>query len=99
MRVLVPGHSYELNNLDGQPVAALGFIRKEMVDGKLMTASDGTTNEEVLAALIDRIKSLNAKAPCRENAVCLTHLETGLLWLEKRTRDRIARGVEGTPAV
>jgi hypothetical protein len=25
----------------------------------------------------------------------ITHLETGLLWLEKRTADRKARGVEG----
>lgn len=33
---------------------------------------------------------------CKENAVALTHLEEGLMWLQKRTRDRMARGVEGT---
>ena len=33
---------------------------------------------------------------CRENAVALTKLEEGLMWLQKRTRDRLARGVEGT---
>lgn len=33
---------------------------------------------------------------CRENALALTHLEEALMWLQKRTRDRVARGVEGT---
>ncbi len=50
--------------------------------------------EEVLAVLIDRI-FLQGDFPCRENAIATTHLETALLWLEKRTADRKARGVEG----
>lgn len=33
---------------------------------------------------------------CRENACALTHLEEAMFWLQKRTRDRLARGVEGT---
>ena len=36
------------------------------------------------------------KYACKENAMALTHLEESLMWLQKRTRDRIARGVEGT---
>jgi hypothetical protein len=36
---------------------------------------------------------------CRENAEALTHLENALMWLQKRTRDRLARGVEGTSTV
>lgn len=35
------------------------------------------------------------KFACRENACALTHLEEALMWLQKRTRDRMARGVEG----
>lgn len=61
----------------------------------LKTIHDGTTNEAVLDVLIDRLQFLNAKFPCRENAIALTHLETALLFLEKRTRDRVKRGVEG----
>ena len=38
---------------------------------------------------------LNGKFPCRENSIVITHLETALLWLEKRTNDRIKRNVEG----
>lgn len=84
------------------------FIQKEAVHEEgclpgyckctptLKTINNGTTNEEVLAVLIDRIKTLNAKLPCKENSVALTHLETAELWLLKRTRDRQARAVEGT---
>lgn len=45
---------------------------------------------------ISKLASNPAPFICRENATALTHLETALMWLQKRTRDRIARGVEGT---
>jgi hypothetical protein len=41
------------------------------------------------------MNGLQAKFPCRENALAITKLDEALLWLEKRTRDRVARGVEG----
>lgn len=76
------------------------FIHKEPLEkpseaGQLRTVSNGTTNEELLRVLIDRMGHMQAKFPCRENAIATTHFETGLLWLEKRTADRKARGVEG----
>lgn len=100
MKVIVEGHRYELENFENkeQPGQILQFIQKAPIleDGsELRTVSDGTTNEEVLKVLIDRLNTLQAKFPCRENAIALTHLETALLWLEKRTADRKARGVEG----
>jgi hypothetical protein len=64
-----------------------------------VTVKNGTTNEEVLAVLIDRMNYLQGKASCRENAIVITKLEECLMWLNKRTRDRVARNVEGTPAV
>lgn len=74
----------------------LNFIHKEEKNGELVTVSNGTTNEEVLRVLIDRMTFLQAKAPCRENAIVITKLEESLMWLEKRTADRVSRGVEGT---
>jgi hypothetical protein len=57
---------------------------------------NGITHEVLLAILIDRLRGLqNGPFACRENAVALTKLEEALMWLHKRTRDRIARGVEG----
>jgi hypothetical protein len=100
MKTLMPGHRYELENFEdkNQPGQIIQFIEKMPVtegSPELRTVKDGTTNEEVLKVLIDRMNSLQAKFPCRENAIVITHLETGLLWLEKRTADRMARGVEG----
>lgn len=58
---------------------------------------NGISNEALLAIVIDRLRSFqNGEYKCRENAVALTKLEESLMWLQKRTRDRMARGVEGT---
>jgi hypothetical protein len=73
---------------------------------------NGITNEALLAVVIDRLRgfqgvllhqkpsdpSARIVAPfsCKENACALTHLEEALMWLQKRTLDRIKRGVEGT---
>jgi hypothetical protein len=58
---------------------------------------NGVTQEALLAIVIDRLRSFQAgEYKCRENAIALTHFEEGLMWLQKRTRDRMVRGVEGT---
>lgn len=99
MKILIPGHRYELDNFEGsEPKQTLQFIQKEPNPDKpqeLLTVSDGTTNEETLEMLIDRMKFLQAKFPCRENAIVITKLEECLMWLNKRTADRKSRGVEG----
>jgi hypothetical protein len=100
MKVLTPGHKYELENFEhpDQPGQVLQFIERvpaNLGSAELRTVHDGTTNEEVLHVLLDRIQSLQGKFPCRENSIAFTHLETALLYLEKRTADRKARGVLG----
>lgn len=100
MHVITPGHKYELANFEKplDPGQTLQFIEKQpdpVGNGIMYTVNDGTTNEEVLRVLIDRLQTMNAKFPCRENAIVLTHLDTALLWLYKRTNDRKERGVEG----
>ena len=58
---------------------------------------NGVTQEVLLAIVADRLRSFQAGPySCKENAVALTHIETAMLWLHKRTWDRMARGVEGT---
>jgi hypothetical protein len=58
---------------------------------------NGITQEALLAIVIDRLRSFQSGAfCCRENAIALTKCEEALMWLQKRTRDRLARGVEGT---
>lgn len=103
MIALRPGHRYALDNFEAahdstQAIQILQFIEKEPVapgSTELHTVNQGTTNEEVLAALIDRLIYLQSKFPCRENAIVITKLEESLMWLNKRTADRKARSVEG----
>lgn len=59
--------------------------------------TNGVTHEALLAILIDRLQGFQSgQYACRENALALTKLEEAQMWLQKRTRDRLARGVEGT---
>ena len=111
MKVLTEGHKYELDSMEHTNPQTLQFIEKSIISkpiteyvtdfklfDRLETVHDGTTNEEVLRMLIDRMQYLQGKAACRENAIVITKLEEALMWLEKRTADRKARNVEGTPA-
>lgn len=101
MKIHTAGHQYELSYFEMPEISGqiLQFIekvpKKDGQAGELETLNDGTTNEEVLAMLIDRMKYLQDKFPCRENAIVITKLEESLMWLEKRTVDRKQRGVEG----
>lgn len=92
MNVLTPGHRYELKHHESEGHETIQFIEKFLADGPEVP---GTTNEEVLACLIDRMNYLNTAFPCRENALAITKLEEALMWLNKRTQNRIERGVEG----
>lgn len=98
MKIITPGHKYELANMDNpQNGQVIQFIEKKRGEAEsFVTVNDGTTNEEVLEMLVDRLTSLNSKLACRENSIAITHLETALLWLNKRTANRQKVGVEGT---
>jgi hypothetical protein len=102
MKILTPGHRYALANFENPIVGqVVQFIEKEPVEAgnfALKTVNDGTTNEEVLAMLIDRMGFLIAKVPSRESAIALTKLQEAKMWLEIRTVARKVRGVEGTNA-
>lgn len=50
---------------------------------------------DVIAVAKHILEKLNAKFPCRENAVTITKLDEALMWQEKRTKDRESRAVEG----
>lgn len=60
------------------------------------TRIDGITTEGLLEMLIDRTEKMNEMLPCEENLRAIDCLKEGLLYLEKRTHDRIERNVEGT---
>ena len=58
---------------------------------------NGISNEALLAIVEHRLQGFQSgDFACRENAVALTKLQECMMWLHKRTRDRMQRGVEGT---
>jgi len=58
---------------------------------------NGVSNEALLAIVEDRLLGFQSgEYACRENAVALTKIQEAMMWLQKRTLDRIRRGVEGT---
>ena len=98
MKVLTEGHKYQLSGFENaENTQEIQFIEKTPIEGttELKTVNDGTTNEELLEVLIDRMNYLQVKFPCRENAIVITKLQESLMWLEKRTADRKKRNVEG----
>ena len=102
MKNLTVGHKYVLANFEnpanGQTIQ---FIEKMPVaegSKELRTVNDGTTNEEVLAMLIDRLKYLDGKFPCLENRIAIRCTEKALEALNQRTERRKKAGVEGKNA-
>ena len=93
MEAVEPGHLYHLFNMEGRfPPQTLEFIKKE--DGLMI--HDGTTNEEVVEVLIDRMTFLDQKLPCRDNGMIISALNMALGHMRDRRKKRLAQKVLGT---
>jgi hypothetical protein len=87
-------HHYQvvLHRQDSGTVVELEFQQGPIKEAGI----NGISNEALLAVVLDRLRGFQAgQFSCRENALALTNLEQAMMWLQKRTRDRMARGVEG----
>ena len=56
---------------------------------------NGCQLDTMIEAAKIMLEGLNVKFPCRENSMAITKLDECLMWLDKRTKDREARNVEG----
>lgn len=93
MKCLDDCHNYQMETFMQSGIRPILQFYQMKEDG---TKLDGVTNEEVINVLLHRLVTLNKKMPCRENALAITKLEEALMWLQRRTVNRVARGVEGT---
>lgn len=91
-------HAYRITVPNGTEVARGVCCDIEFQAGPIAEAGiNGVSNEALLAIVEDRLIGFQSGPfACRENAVALTKLQEAMMWLQKRTRDRMARGVEGT---
>ena len=84
MRVIKDGVMYELESTD-KSVQILMFIHKDKDSGDIV---QGTTTEEIIAMLIDRIETLNVKNKSSENDTAIRNLEIALREIKKRNKNK-----------
>lgn len=80
MKVIDPGHKYEVYNLDGEDSQVVTFVKR--FRDKYNHA--GTVNQEFLRVLIDRIEFLHKEVPSVLNKDILHHLRMALVLHEAR---------------
>jgi hypothetical protein len=80
MKALYPGHRYELDHLDGSAKTTLQFVQRKPLHAPI----EGVTNQEVLRAVIDRVKVLNAEVPWSGNEQIIYHLRMVIALHEMR---------------
>jgi uncharacterized protein (UPF0335 family) len=86
MKVLDPGHRYELDNLEASTKTILQFSKDARLHGG--EGADGPTCQEVLRAIIDRVKSLNDERPDAENEGIIFHARMMIAGFEARALRR-----------
>ena len=90
MKVLDPGHKYELSTVDGDgsPVI-LTFVKRDNPSKKYpgnIGHYAGTQFQEVLRALIDRAIYVNDQWPCEETKNTISLYREAIYQLESRAR-------------
>lgn len=91
-------HHYNISAYDCEKGEIYGATEIHFQNGPIQeNGVNGISNEALLAIVEDRLAGFQAgQFACRENAIALTKIQEAMMWLQKRTRDRVARGVEGT---
>jgi hypothetical protein len=94
-------HVYEITGYLPPNDAFPGVTRLEFQNGPIAEAGvNGITHEALLAVLIDRLECFQkGRFANSYNQRALEHLVGAQESLKDRTRDRVARGVEGTHTV
>lgn len=73
------------------------YISLQFQDGPVReNGVNGCQASDVLDLLATYLQECQQRLPCRETALAITHIETARLWLDERTRRRVAKQVEGT---
>jgi len=92
MDILVPGHYYQLDNLDGDGHESLRFVNRGHGFDR-----EGTNNQEVIRALINRVEFLDNEKPWHGNANIIRHLQMALVLHETRHIERLVERNLFTP--
>lgn len=91
-------HAYEISWPADTSGHSQRTVRIGFQNGPIKEAGvNGISQEALLAIVIDRLRCFQAGAyRSNENEFALRHCESALSLLHARTKERLARGVEGT---
>lgn len=86
MKVIDPGHTYEVATYDGDgQVQIITFMKREGEGYPGNVGSyPGTNCQELLRVIIDRLWYLNRQIPHQANTMCIDNLELCIKYLEQR---------------
>lgn len=89
MKIYKRGSSYGLEGfIDKTKEQIVNFIEKERDGEHVFVVQDGTTNEELIKILVDRLEFLNDKRSCVENFLAITNLKQANFWLKERIKSK-----------
>lgn len=86
MKVIDPGHLYEVASLDGDAPQLIRFVKRigEKFPGNVGPGYPGTTSQELLRILIDRAHYVDNQVPHYSNVLGRSHARSYLWLLEER---------------
>lgn len=89
--------SYEIDTGSNDRTGSAICVRLDFQKGPVGESGvNGLTNEVLLAVVLDRLSGFQTGPfPCNDNKDAITAISDGLEILKGRTRERMARGVEG----
>ena len=84
---------------DGKIYKLPGGVEIKFQSGAMELGRNGVTTEELLDVVLEHLGGFQ-KGPfsCRENALAITNIETGKLWILDRARKRAEQGLKGRAA-
>lgn len=89
MKILILGHRYELLSIDGKKKQILQFVMRK---GKGYPGNKqsfpGTTLQDVIHCLLNRVRYLDNQIPCIENKMIIQNFQQCLALLEQRAAKR-----------
>jgi hypothetical protein len=91
VNVVVSGHVYDVQNVDGDGTQRIAFVLRRDPEARVLPAGErdeGILSQELLRVLIDRTLYLNAEAPCAENGEIVDALRRCLRLYESRAARR-----------
>lgn len=92
-------HDYYIHPKEsaGEPIAHIQFQKGPR---KLPESRHGIIDSDLLEIVRDRLKCFqDGQYAVRENEMALEHIESALMWMNRRVEDRIEREVLGTTKV